>query len=495
MTIQASPRACLFFAFGLAQAAIQARAAEQPRLTRGPYLQALQQDSVIILWETHLPSLGRVRYQLDGGPEIVVNETQPVLAHQVRLDRLPAGSFHLYQVLDGNNALHDNIFRFRAAPPSRSDPVKAVAFGDSGLGSPNQRDVGNLIRSLDPDLLLHMGDLSYTGSLDDVLFSAYPELLAQKAFYPARGNHDMHHDWRAYFPPPNENDDGRASYYSFDWGCAHFVCFDSNSDTLAQGGRQLKWVDEDLARAKTAGSRWLVLYCHEPPFTVGNYGEAPDVVNTQRKTRILIPPLADKHQIDLVISGHDHNYQRSHPVREDAIVDAWQSPEFISPGGTVYIVTGGGGVTLYREDPRADHRFTERFVFAHHAVSLSITPEKLSVEAISPALGRIDAFSIAKEGARPEYRFVRGDADSDGKVNLTDAIGILRHLFLGKSLECSSLSAVVADANASGRVAIDDAMHILNFLFLGGPAPASPFPECGKDTAADGLGCTPNGCR
>ncbi len=478
----------------LGSAGLVAQVAEEPQLTRGPYLQALQKESVVILWETHLPSLGAVHVQPEGGQESVVVESEPKLEHEVWLGNLAAGAPYSYRVFDADHALHEEVFRFRTAPPSKADPVKAVVFGDSGLGSQDQTDVAQVIRSLKPDLLLHMGDLSYTGSLDYVFFWYYQDLLAQKAFYVTRGNHDVHHDWRAQFPPPNENDEGRASYYSFDWGCAHFVCFDFNDDAVT-GGTQLDWVDRDLAQARSSGVNWLILYCHEPPFTVGTYGDPPDAENTQRIMRLMIPPLADKYGIDLVLSGHDHNYQRSHPVRNDAIVDAWQSPRFVAPAGTIYVVTGGGGVSLYKEDPTSDHRFTERFVLAHHAVSLSITPEELSVEAISPSLGQIDAFSIVKHGTQPRYRFVRGDADSDGTVNLTDAVRILGHLFLGRALECSSLAYVVADANASGQVGLDDAVHILNFLFLGGPPPASPFPECGADDEADGESCRPNGCR
>ncbi len=84
--------------------------------------------------------------------------------------------------------------------------------------------------------------------------------------------------------------------------------------------------------------------------------------------------------------------------------------------------------------------------------------------------------------------FRRGDADDNGAVQLTDAVGILNFLFAGGN-EPTCLE--TADANDDGAVQLTDAVRVLTFLFASGPAPAPPGPEaCGADPAdSPHLGC------
>ncbi|MGQ9590713.1 MAG: hypothetical protein ACUVYA_10515, partial [Planctomycetota bacterium] len=82
--------------------------------------------------------------------------------------------------------------------------------------------------------------------------------------------------------------------------------------------------------------------------------------------------------------------------------------------------------------------------------------------------------------------FLRGDASSDGAVDIGDAIATLGYLFGTGSAPC--LSAM--DANASGRVDISDAIYVLGFLFLGSEEPPAPGPfACGLPAEPDDLGC------
>jgi hypothetical protein len=82
--------------------------------------------------------------------------------------------------------------------------------------------------------------------------------------------------------------------------------------------------------------------------------------------------------------------------------------------------------------------------------------------------------------------FLRGDADDDGALTLTDAVAILAHLFRGGS-EPACLDG--ADADDSGRLSITDAIAVLNRLFRGAAALPAPYPEPGQDPTPDGLGC------
>ncbi|MBN1444231.1 MAG: hypothetical protein JXA90_16080 [Planctomycetes bacterium] len=84
-------------------------------------------------------------------------------------------------------------------------------------------------------------------------------------------------------------------------------------------------------------------------------------------------------------------------------------------------------------------------------------------------------------------RFIRGDADLSGGLNVTDPVVVLSALFLGGSpLVCLD----AADANDVGRVDISDPIFVLRYLFLGGPPPPPPFPHPGVDLSPEtSLGC------
>jgi len=102
---------------------------------------------------------------------------------------------------------------------------------------------------------------------------------------------------------------------------------------------------------------------------------------------------------------------------------------------------------------------------------------------LAAALGIAIVSWSGRLGAAP---FVRGDADGNGAIELTDSVLILSHLFLEPGgIECDD----AADVNDSGDVDIADAVYGLNFLFLGGPPPLAPYPDCGNDPTDDDLGC------
>ncbi len=89
----------------------------------------------------------------------------------------------------------------------------------------------------------------------------------------------------------------------------------------------------------------------------------------------------------------------------------------------------------------------------------------------------------------PPVRFLRGDSNSDGKVDISDAVHVFAHLFLGdEALACSD----AADTNDDGSLDISDGISALSWLFAAGSVPPAPGPtDCGEDPTGDVLGaCT-----
>ncbi len=83
-------------------------------------------------------------------------------------------------------------------------------------------------------------------------------------------------------------------------------------------------------------------------------------------------------------------------------------------------------------------------------------------------------------------RFVRGDANADGRVNLADAVWTINALVRGgPPTPCPS----AGDANADGRLDLSDPIYTAQHRFLHGPTPPAPFPDCGERDAELDLPC------
>jgi hypothetical protein len=91
----------------------------------------------------------------------------------------------------------------------------------------------------------------------------------------------------------------------------------------------------------------------------------------------------------------------------------------------------------------------------------------------------------------PEPRFIRGDDNQDGAVDISDPLYSLSHLFLGGPRLC--LEAM--DTNDDGQLDLSDPVYNLSALFMGGPLPPPPYPSCNQDPAPPTLGCAkPGAC-
>ncbi len=86
----------------------------------------------------------------------------------------------------------------------------------------------------------------------------------------------------------------------------------------------------------------------------------------------------------------------------------------------------------------------------------------------------------------PPVRFVRGDSNIDGSIDVSDAIHMLQFMFLGGAvLECRD----AADVNDNGVNEISDSVGLLAYLFLGGLPPQDPWPDCGVDEGDEEIDC------
>ncbi|MDP2998274.1 MAG: metallophosphoesterase [Bryobacterales bacterium] len=364
-------------------------------LVRHPYLQNARTDGVAVLWATGEKGRGVVEYSPDQSYSHAVAAgirefsppatSRPVFQYQAELTGLNPGREYFYRILVDGEILKDGL-RFRTAGPG---PFTFLAFGDSGTGGSNQLRLADLIIAKEnPALVLHTGDLSQESGtfeqLDSKYFAVYAPLMARSPFFPTPGNHDYYTDdaapYRAvHSPPAADAPPGHAGrYYSFDWGNVHFVSLDSNLLAFPfAADRMLDWVDRDLARQNQF---WKVAYFHHPPYPTGHHVNDP--ISATVRGRVL--PILDRHGVQLVLSGHEHGYQRSFPLRDGAVVD--------SGSGAVYIITGGGGGGLQsiRTSP-----ISAIGKSVHHYLRGEVRGSRLTVTAIDIDGAEIESLTLA----------------------------------------------------------------------------------------------------
>jgi hypothetical protein len=140
------------------------------------------------------------------------------------------------------------------------------------------------------------------------------------------------------------------------------VCLDTNR---VSSGSQRSWLESTL---RSAGQRWRVVAMHAPPYSAGKHG-------SNQQARSAWSPLFEEYGVQLVVAGHDHNYQVSRPQ-----------------GGVTYVVSGGGGGDLYRAR-RAS--FTAELAVEHHFVELEAGGGGLRYAAVDRNGRRFDGGTIA----------------------------------------------------------------------------------------------------
>jgi acid phosphatase type 7 len=233
-------------------------------------------------------------------------------------------------------------------PPSGGAPVIAAA-GDiacdptssafnNGLGTATgcrQKYVSDLLG--DADAVLPLGDIQYEDATLAKFWQSYD--LSWGRFKsktrPAPGNHEYLTSGAAgYFDYFGTAAGERGKgYYAHELGTWRLYALNSNI-SMSAGSAQEQWLRQDLA----ANPRSCVLaYFHHPRFSAGHYSDS-----TSTK------PLWDAlhaHGAELVLNGHDHNYQRYRPMRPDGTAD---------PNGVREIIAGTGGKSHYAL--RADGR-------------------------------------------------------------------------------------------------------------------------------------------
>ncbi|MGH3136359.1 MAG: metallophosphoesterase [Gaiellaceae bacterium] len=222
-------------------------------------------------------------------------------------------------------------------PVSSPQTFVVAAAGDiAGAGSGDEQ-TASVLDEIAPRVVLTLGDNAYPdGTLSEFQSYYAPTWGRHRSrTRPSPGNHDYHTEgasgYFTYFGPRSP-----GPYYSFDLGSWHLISLNSEI-SMAEGSTQYEWLRDDLA---ASSARCTLAYWHKPRFTAGRY---EDFTFTTPIWRLLYAAKAE-----VVLGGHDHNYQRYELMTPDG------KPAPLR--GIREFVVGTGGRSLYdmSRDPRRE---------------------------------------------------------------------------------------------------------------------------------------------
>jgi hypothetical protein len=400
---------------GEADAAPAARLSFDPVATppvAGLHLQfgADASSEMVVSWHT-LQAVRRPRVllgRLDGKLEQTIGAEgisytdpksgQVVYVYHAKLGRLHADSGYLY------GALHDGaepeFGTFRTSPRGRA-PFTFTSFGDQGtptlgkkyvppagvtipnppymndnLGSPAAGDTTLGVERLRPLFHLLNGDLCYANIAENRVrtwcdfWENNSRSARNRPWMPAAGNHENelgngpigYQAYQTYFSVPGaagQTDVTRGLWYAFTVGSVRVisianddVCYQDAGNSYVRGyssGAQKAWLEKELATARRDhDADWIVVCMHQVAISTADKFNGADLGIRQEWV-----PLFDKYGVDLVVCGHEHHYERSHPIRGQQSnatltpVPAATATDLIdTTKGTVHMVIGGGGTSV-----------------------------------------------------------------------------------------------------------------------------------------------------
>lgn len=458
-------------------------------IARGPYLQSMTTNSVIVRWRTTQAAQSKVYFGTNPNQLTpVVTDTTSRTEHTVALTGLQPNTRYHYALGDGTDIISGGLDHSFVTFPTAPKPTRLWVIGDSGSASAQAKAVYDqylaFAGSRDTDVWLMLGDNAYGSGTDSeyqrAVFEMYPELLRQTAVWSTMGNHETYssdpNGQHAYFNIFNFPTAGQAGgvpsgneyYYSFDYGNIHVICLDSEESARNPGGPMLTWLEQDLA-ANTKD--WTIAMWHSPPYTKGSHDSDNtfDSAGRMQDMRANVLPILESYGVDLVLCGHSHNYERSflmegHFGFSDSLTPAMlvdsgsgrvdETGAYVKPTsgpdanrGTVYIVAGSSGWATF---VTGRHPIMHTALLEMGSLVLDIDGDRLDAKFLRETGTIDDYFTILKTPSVEPLRVFRFTAVS-GNVELEwhSVAGRQYRIERTFSLENPDWVAVGGDINAT----------------------------------------------
>jgi hypothetical protein len=404
-------------------------------VTRGAYLQKLTPNSVTVRWRTDIPTNSKVQYGTSLSYGGTATDAVVTMEHIVTLTGLTPGTQYFYSIGSATQTIQgDAKNNFYSAPVVGSTaPVRIWGIGDFGNGSTVQLNVRNAFATYagttPTNLWIWLGDDAYENGTDaefqSKVFTKYPDQFKSIPLFPSPGNHDYaqagykststlttNFPYFSIFSVPQNGESGGVAsntpkYYSYNYGNIHFISLDSYGALNNPGSPMYTWLNNDLA-ANT--QRWTIAYFHHPPYTKGSHNSDTAAESVDIRTNII--PLLESYHVDLVLSGHSHDNERSYLIKGHygiastftaAMKVSAETNNFVKTppyNGTVYAVCGTAGET--GSGTQAGYpmpcMFYNNVTYACSLV-IDVNGDNLSCKYLASTGAIVDQFNITKSGS------------------------------------------------------------------------------------------------
>lgn len=295
--------------------------------------------------------------------------------HEVRLCGLSPGTTYHYRV-GGTDAWSEDRTFTTAPPPGEA---RAFRFGVAGDSRDNQAVWGQILAAMEPfapDFYVFSGDAVDLGtnlSEWDAFFSNGEGYLDRRSLVSVHGNHEFNvQPFYALTAQP-----GNEQWFSLDYANAHLVVL---NDTVTEAdGRavQAQWMTEDLA---ATSAPWRFAFHHIPAWSsCTTHGSDEDLQQVWS-------PVEEAGGVAIDFAGHNHNYERSHPL----LGGAWVA----DTDGTTYVVSAGSGADLYGND--LSGAFTEVAVVDYNFLIVAVDGGTTTLSAYDLAGNLLDSFTTTR---------------------------------------------------------------------------------------------------
>jgi hypothetical protein len=417
----------LFFGFTSTTQAI-------PTITRGPYLQNVTANSIIIRWQTNEPTTSTVIFGTRKDRLTKrFHSLELTLNHEIKISRLKPKTKYFYAVGSNKQLITNsdtNNYFFTNPINGRESQSRIWVIGDSGRGNEGQLKVfdGALKYSIKSrrkaNLWLMLGDNAYQSGEESEyqtnLFDIYKPILANTPLWPTFGNHDGYSAssinltgpyYNIFSLPRNAESGGTPSgteaYYSFDYGKVHLICLNSYDIDRGASQQMANWLRSDLNSTK---QKWKIAFWHHPPYSKGNHDSDKEIELIEMRQNIV--PILEEFGTDLVLSGHSHSYERSMLINGHYGLSDSLTPQMIlnstsgdssirqsyikkTKKGTVYLVAGNGAL-VGAGNGQLNHPVMKTSTLTLGSLMIDISRNRLTSNFIDTNGEIVEKFSIDK---------------------------------------------------------------------------------------------------
>ena len=344
-------------------------------------------------------------------------------SHHVPVTGLEPGESYTYRVGDRKTGEWSDPCSF--VTDNGDDKVSFLTIADVQAGSPESfahaaETMAAALQTMpDAEFCVNLGDYVNDNTNDewDWYFESFAFANDRLTHVPVAGNHDgnITNKLNTFCFPSMFCLDTKANrslegvYYSFDWGNIHFAVLNTN-DMYPMSQAQRNWFVNDMS---AADAQWKVVLMHRSPYSAGKNINKP--LELIMRTDLL--PLMDKLEIDLVLSGHDHMYLRTAPLRGDKRVDVQ----------TVEDTFGEETLTFFKDAPGTVYALPSTAGTKRYAVNENAMPPILDVADAAFSTRELGGCfaAIQTEGGKLVYKAYCVN-DETREVTLVDSFGLLK---------------------------------------------------------------------